>query len=110
MARPGRFSAFRLQEKGRNDAAYHVVGTSVYGWVDEDDIAATASADTALAVGDRVKMDKSATIYGTMRKFAAWVYATKLYVRGIDGNRVVVSTLKSGAITGAVDKKHLTKV
>lgn len=37
-------------------------------------------------------------------------YATKLYVRGIDGNRVVVSTLKSGAITGAVDKKHLTKV
>ena len=83
---------------------------SVYGWVDEDDIAATASADTALAVGDRVKMDKSATIYGTMRKFAAWVYAAKLYVRGIDGNRVVVSTLKSGAITGAVDKKHLTKV
>lgn len=55
-------------------------------------------------------MDKSATIYGTMRKFAAWVYAAKLYVRGIDGNRVVVSTLKSGAITGAVDKKHLTKV
>ena len=89
---------------------YHVVGTSVYGWVDEDDIAATASADAALAVGDRVKMDKSATIYGTMRKFAAWVYAAKLYVRGIDGNRVVVSTLKSGAITGAVDKKHLTKV
>ena len=76
----------------------------------EDDIAATASADAALAVGDRVKMDKSATIYGTMRKFAAWVYAAKLYVRGIDGNRVVVSTLKSGAITGAVDKKHLTKV
>ena len=68
------------------------------------------SGDTALAVGDRVKMDKSATIYGTMRKFAAWVYAAKLYVRGIDGNRVVVSTLKSGAITGAVDKKHLTKV
>lgn len=61
-------------------------------------------------MGDRVKMDKSATIYGTMRKFAAWVYAAKLYVRGIDGNRVVVSTLKSGAITGAVDKKHLTKV
>ena len=89
---------------------YHVVGTSVYGWVDEDDIAATASADAAFAVGDRVKMDKSATIYGTMRKFAAWVYAAKLYVRGIDGNRVVVSTLKSGAITGAVDKKHLTKV
>ena len=81
---------------------YHVVGTSVYGWVDEDDIAATASADAALAVGDRVKMDKSATIYGTMRKFAAWVYAAKLYVRGIDGNRAVVSTLLLCALGGAV--------
>ena len=87
---------------------YHLVGASVYGWVDEDDIAVTASAD--LAMGDRVKMDKSATIYGTLRKFSPWVYSAKLYVRGIDGNRIVVSTLKSGAVTGAVDKKYLTKV
>lgn len=87
---------------------YHLVGASVYGWVDEDDIAVTASAD--LAVGDRVKMDKFATIYGTLRKFSSWVYSAKLYVRGIDGNRIVVSTLKSGAVTGAVDKKYLTKV
>lgn len=87
---------------------YHLVGASVYGWVDEDDIAVTASDD--LAVGDRVKMDKSATIYGTLRKFSSWVYSTKLYVRGIDDDRIVVSTLKSGAVTGAVDKKYLTKV
>lgn len=89
---------------------YHVVGNSVYGWVDEDDIAAMTSADTSLAVGDRVQMNRAATVYGTMSKFSSWVYAMKLYVRGIDGDRIVVSTLKSGAITGAVDKKYLTKV
>lgn len=92
---------------------YHLIHTdktsTVYGWVDADDLAEGSSTATALAVGDRVKMDKAATVYGTMRKFSAWVYSTKLYVRGIDGERVVVSTLKSGAITGAVDQKYLTR-
>lgn len=87
---------------------YHLVGQSVYGWVDAEDIADSSAGN--LSVGDRVKMDKAATIYGTMRKFSPWVYAAKLYVRGIDGSRVVISTLKSGAVTGAVDKKYLTKV
>jgi hypothetical protein len=64
----------------------------------------------ALAVGDQVTMDKSATVYGTTRKFSLWVYSAKLYVRAISGDRISVSTLKSGAITGNVDKKYLTKV
>lgn len=93
---------------------YHLIhtdGTSnVYGWVDAGDIAATASADAALAVGDRVRMSKDAAIWGTMSKFRPWVYSMNLFVRGIDGDRVVVSTLKSGAITGAVDRKYLTRV
>ena len=93
---------------------YHLIHTdktsTVYGWVDADDLAEGASAATTLTVGDKVKMDKAATIYGTMRKFSSWVYSMKLYVRGIDGERIVVSTLKSGAITGAVDQKYLTKV
>lgn len=71
---------------------------------------ATTGGTAGLAVGDRVTMDKTATVYGTTRKFSSWVYSAKLYVREIDGNRVVVSTLKSGAVTGAVDKKYLTKV
>lgn len=72
--------------------------------------AATIGGTAGLTVGDRVTMDKAATVYGTTRKFSSWVYSAKLYVREIDGNRVVVSTLKSGAVTGAADKKHLTKV
>lgn len=87
---------------------YHLVGASVYGWTDEEDIA--EEADSELAIGDRVKMDKAATVYGTLKKFHSWVYAVKLYVRGIDGNRVVISTQKTGAVTGAVDKKYLTKL
>jgi hypothetical protein len=38
------------------------------------------------------------------------VYDSTLYVREIKGSRLVISTLKSGAVTGAVDKKYLTKI
>ena len=61
-------------------------------------------------MSDQVTMDKAATVYGTTRKFSSWVYSAKLYVRAISGDRISVSTLKSGAITGNVDKKYLTKV
>ena len=91
---------------------YHLVavsggGSTVYGWVDAADI---KTEEAALAVGDQVTMDKAATVYGTTRKFSLWVYSAKLYVRAISGDRISVSTLKSGAITGNVDKKYLTKV
>lgn len=56
-----------------------------------------------------MKMASGATIYGTMSKFSSWVYSATLYVRGISADRVVVSTQKTGAVTGAVDKKYLTK-
>jgi hypothetical protein len=64
----------------------------------------------SFAIGDRVKLTKDATVYGSKKKFSSWVYLTKLYVRQVSKDRVVVSTKKSGAITGAVDKKHLKKV
>ncbi len=71
---------------------------------------AVQPAKTALAVGDRVKLAADATIYGKTSKFASFVYKSTLYVREINGNRVVVSTLKTGAVTGAVDVKYLTKI
>lgn len=93
---------------------YHLVHTdstsTVYGWVDAEDVAEEASSDATLAVGDKVKMASGATVYGTMSKFNSWVYSATLYVRGISGERVVVSTQKTGAVTGAVDKKYLTKI
>lgn len=63
-----------------------------------------------LKVGDLVRIQKDAPVYGRMYKFSAWVYRCSLYVRAIDGDKITVSTLKSGAITGNVDRKYLTKV
>lgn len=63
-----------------------------------------------LKVGDKVKMAKDATVYGKTTKFADWVYDTPLFVREIDSNRIVVSTQATGAITGSVHSKYLTKI
>lgn len=63
-----------------------------------------------LKVGDVVKLSKDARVYGTNTRFSAWIYLSRLYVREIKGSRVVVSTVKVGAVTGAVDKKFLIKV
>ena len=70
----------------------------------------TTVTESKLKVGDKVKMAKNATVYGNTTKFADWVYDTTLYVREIDGSRVVVSTQTTGAVTGSVDIKYLTKI
>lgn len=70
----------------------------------------SASTSTQLAVGDAVKLIAGAQ-YTSGRAIPSWVFNCTLYVRELrSGNSVVISTLKSGAITGVVDKKYLTKV
>ena len=66
--------------------------------------------EPVLTVGDKVKLDSDATVYGTSMKFSSWIYDSTLYVREINGDRVVISTQKTGDITGAVDKKYLNKI
>lgn len=61
-------------------------------------------------VGDTVKLTSDATVYGKTTRFSSWVYNSTLYVRDVDGDRIVVSTVKTGAVTGSVDKKHLVRV
>lgn len=75
-------------------------------------IAETAPPAQPLKVGDKVRMQDGAPIYGTNDKFASFVYNVVLYVREINknGDRVVVSTRQTGDITGAVDSKYLVKV
>ena len=63
-----------------------------------------------LKVGDMVTIQKNAPVYGTTKSFSSWVYNKKLYVRAIKDNCITVSIYSSGAITGQVDKKYLTKV
>ncbi|MBE6563153.1 MAG: hypothetical protein E7660_05395 [Ruminococcaceae bacterium] len=61
----------------------------------------------SIKVGDVVKLKSGAKVYGTDKTFAPWVYNAKLFVREINGDRVVVSTQKTGAVTGAVDINDL---
>lgn len=64
------------------------------------------TATNKLEVGDKVKLTSDATYYDG-KKIPLWVKAKTLYVRSINGDRVVISTLRSGAVTGAVHKKYL---
>lgn len=61
-------------------------------------------------VGDRVKLLAGAYIYGTKTRFKSFVYNSTLYVRQIDGSKIVISTQKTGAVTGTVSKNDLVKI
>lgn len=65
---------------------------------------------TAIKVGDKVKIQSDAYMYGTKTKFASFVYNSVLYVRQISGDRVVVSTQQTGSVTGAVSKNDVIKI
>lgn len=60
--------------------------------------------------GDKVKMQPGALVWGEDHGFRDWVYDEELYVRDIIGDRIKVSTKKTGSITGSVHKKYLTKI
>lgn len=60
----------------------------------------------SLNVGDKVKLLTNAVYYDG-KSIPSWVKKTTLYVREVRGDRVVISTLKEGAITGAVNIKYL---
>ncbi|MBR0303507.1 MAG: hypothetical protein IJQ80_06625 [Clostridia bacterium] len=72
--------------------------------------ASGGSANGVFRIGEKVKIKSGAPVWGSASTFAPWVYETALYVREISGSRVVVSTNKTGAVTGAVDKKYLIKI
>lgn len=73
-------------------------------------VSAAKPATDTFAVGDKVKLKNEAVVYGTSNRFADFVYGATLYVREVSGSRVVISTVQVGVVTGAVDKKYLTKV
>ena len=63
-----------------------------------------------LRVGDVVRLTPDAVVYGTTVPFLPFVYNENLYVREMSGDRIVISTNRYGAVTGAVDKKYLKKI
>lgn len=77
-------------------------------YLDKDYIEVKPATTTTFAIGEKVKLKANATYYNG-KKIPNWVKKSTLYVREIKGNRVVISILKIGAVTGAVDIKYLTK-
>ena len=61
---------------------------------------------TSFKVGDAVQLISGATYYDG-KSIPSWVMKSRLYIREIKGDRIVISTQKTGAITGAVHKKYL---
>ena len=62
-----------------------------------------------LKVGAKVKLKTGATYYDG-KSIPSWLFRSTLYVRSINKDRVVVSTVKTGPITGAINKKWLTLI
>lgn len=63
----------------------------------------------AFKLGDKVKLIPGATYYNG-KSIPSWVFKKTLYVRKINGENITVSYLKTGAVTGTVDKDDLVKV
>ena len=59
---------------------------------------------------DVVKIREGVTTYANGKTMANWVPTAKLYVREVGAEKIVVSTLKEGAITGTVWAKDLVLV
>lgn len=66
----------------------------------------TTTATKTLAVGDEMKLISGAK-YTTGKDVPDWVYKKTLYVRAINGDKITFSILKTGAVTGIVDKKYV---
>ena len=83
-------------------------GFSAFLTTESGEVVAASSIE--LKTGDKVKLKSGAYVYGTKTRFASFVYSSTLYIRQIDGDRVVISTQKTGIITGEVNKNDLTKI
>lgn len=66
----------------------------------------SSSSAVTFKVGDEVKLVSGAK-YSSGKSIPDWVFSSKLYVRELQDDNVVISTQKTGAITGVVNKKYL---
>lgn len=62
--------------------------------------------EPSLSIGDEVKLANGAR-YTNGGAIAPFVFDKILYVRGINGDDITISILKTGAITGTVNRRYL---
>jgi hypothetical protein len=95
---------------GNGSERFTRLSNAGYNYGDIQSVVDNKMQNRGIAKGDRVVMSADAVVYGKKTKFASFVYSSKLYVREIRGDRVVISLQEEGNITGAVDIKYLRKV
>lgn len=61
-----------------------------------------------IEVGMEVMLTNDA-IFTNGKSIASWMFNKKLYVRKINGDDITISTVKTGPISGVVNKKYLKK-
>lgn len=72
---------------------------------------ATAPTVSDINVGDRVKIEQNALVYGKPYMFSSWVYNIEVYICQIDDNSVLVATTpRPSAYIGWVEKNKVRKV
>jgi N-acetylmuramoyl-L-alanine amidase len=71
----------------------------------EEDVEPTPQPKT-LSVGDRVRIQDNAPIWGTNKPFEPFVYDMDVYIMQIDGDRIVFS-VNAKDTTGAVDRMYI---
>ena len=81
---------------GKGYEVYNEKGIAIYPEKDkkEEDV-------VKFKVGDEVRLNGKAT-YANGKSIPKWIFESKLYVREINQDSIVISTLKTGAITGRV--------
>lgn len=63
-----------------------------------------------LSVGDMIRISSDAKDLNRKVKFSSFIYGKYLYVRAISGDRITVSTLSEGAVTGVVDVSSIESI
>ena len=89
-------------------AAYSTSTASTATTTSKPATTTTTTSAAKFKVGDTVKL-VSGAVYSSGKTIPAWVKRSKLYVRQINSDgTIVISVLKSGAVTGTVASKYLT--
>lgn len=74
--------------------------------MDENIVIVPEEKELELEVGMEVMLTNDA-VFTNGKSIASWMFGKKLYVRRISGDNITISTVKTGAISGIVDKKYL---
>ncbi len=87
------------------------VRNDVASLMKKDSTTETEEPSVVFEIGDTVKIKDGVTTYYDGTTMASWVPKSKLYVRALKSdNRVVISTLQEGDITGTVFAKDLVLI